>query len=272
MNLARRILIMVICLPVLTALISGCKGTNTKAEDSQIGNDGSTTGGSNRKMEKTEMTEEEKALLMDVFDDKRRIEEGDLLTYQAEALSQLRAGEEYLARKYADHVFQLESLDPANKFRPWAELYFTGDDSPLCVVKITPSGENSEYICEDNFYGFLLEEMYDSRVGKILEEAGYTAKVYTRFRSTVGSELPSKATVEELLSYNPRLSRDTDIFVTEDGTKEAMLSSIKEVIRNAGLYGSYWLFFVDSLEDDIQTLEDNKKQWQSLTFSCFDID
>lgn len=271
MNLAGRILITVICLPVMTALISGCIGTNMRAEDSQIGNE-STTEENSRKMGKTEMTEEEKALLMDVFDDKRRIEEGDLLSYQAEALSQLRAGTAYLARKYAGHVFQLESLDPANRFRPWAELYFTGDDSPLCVVKITPSGETNEYTCEDNFYGFLLEKKYDSRVEKLLEESGYTAKVYTRFRSTVGSELPSEATVEELLSYNPRLSRDTDIFVTEDDSKEAMLSSIKEVIKNAGLYGSYWLFFADNLEDDIQTLEDNKKQRKSLTFSCFDID
>lgn len=221
----------------------------------------------------TELTETEKKILTDVFGEEERIDQGRLFSYQIEALNQLRAGTYYLQQRYPEYVFQTDSFSPASRFRPWAELHFKDEASATCLVKVFPSADGKEFTYEDNFYGYLLRESYDGGIEKILEEAGCPARSYTFFLSTAGSDLPADASVEELLAYDPNLSRQTALYVSDREPDDAIADTMRKALLAHKMYGNYWIYFTgQDTTGDIKDLEAAKSQWESLTFSCFEGD
>lgn len=219
------------------------------------------------------LTEDEKRLLTGAFGEEKRIEEGRLFSYQREALDQLRAGESYLRERYPGRDFRIESLSQADRFRPWAEIRFKDSGSPLCLVRVFPSEDGKEFRCEDNFYGYLVEESYDAMIEQILEESGCTARAYTVFLSTAGEGLPADASVEDLLAFDPDLNRQTALYVSESVPDESIRDTVKKILLEKKLYGDYWIYFTGGdITGDIRDLEAEKGEWDSLLFSCIKSD
>ena len=269
MTLKRRWPALLLFLTVVYIFISGCSETDAKTGEIVSKQEGQGTGEGQKDMGKTSMTETEKKLLIDVFGDEKRIEEGNLFSYQRHALEQLRAGEDYLESRYPEYEFQLESLNPANKFRPWAELQIKTGDSPSCLVKIIPRDNGQKFDCEDNFYGFIIRESYDERIGQILAKEECPAQSFTYFLSTAGEGLNPKATVEELIAYNPNLSRETALYTDQSVPDPELAKRMQKALTDAGMYGTYWLYFAgQESEKDIMALEKSKNSWESIVFSC----
>lgn len=264
-------------LPVIIAammvLATGCTDTFTTAKEATEQAGGEAMSGVENEMSVTDLTETEKKILTDVYGEEERFEEGRLFSYQREALYQLRAGLSYLQQRYPEHEFQTESFSPGDRFRPWAELHFKDEQSPTCLVKVFPSEGGKEFVCEDNFYGYLLQESYDGRIEEILKEAGCPARSYTVFLSTAGSDLPADPSVDELLAYDPEMGRQTALYVSEAEPDEETADSMQKILLANKLYGNYWVYFTgQETTGDIKDLEAEKNQWESLTFSCFEDD
>lgn len=260
-------------LAVMLAMTTGCTGTGTSTAEEGTSEQAGGEAMSDREYEMsiTDLTEAEKKILSDTFGEEKRFEEGRLFSYQIEALEQLRAGRSYLEERYPGHAFKTESFTPADRFHPWAELRFKDEDSPICLVKVFPSQDGETFECEDNFYGYLIQESYDNRIEEILREAGCPARSSTVFLSTVGSDLSANPSVEELLFYDPELSRQTALFVSDPEPDEETVGIMQKALLVNKMYGNYWVYFTgQEMTGGIKDLEASKSQWESLTFSCFE--
>ncbi|MDO5132771.1 MAG: hypothetical protein Q4D81_07295 [Eubacteriales bacterium] len=274
---------------VLLFLISGCagkeantKGTAAEAEKPETCTETEVTAAEagitetctgTDEMTGIEMTETEKKLLIDLYGEKDRIEKGDLYSYQKEALNQLRAGRNYLEQRYPTHVFTLESIDPGSRLRPWAELRFRENESRSFLAKIKPGQEGKTYVCEDNYYGYLLQEAYDARIEEILADAGFQVRSYTIFLSTIGEVLDPAATVDELLACAPKLNRETSVYVSDAVPDRSHADEMQRVLNKAGMVGSYWVYYTgQDIGMTVRELEEGKSQWESLFFSCVETD
>jgi len=215
-------------------------------------------------MEQIEMTNQEMDLLCQVYQDADRIREGKLFSHQKEALLQLRAGMEYLAQKYPDSAYTVTAFQPAIKFSPSAEL--TVEDGGTYTVYA--EAEGTGYVCSDNYYGKYLQPRYDQYLEQLLAGGGYPGRSYTVFPSA-SSELGPETTVEELLQKAPKQTRMVDLFVTAEDRDRAV-QDLQALMAQAGLYGSYTVYFVPELAD-IQTLEEQRTGLEYVMFSCFDI-
>ena len=258
-----------IILTMALVLATGCTGTDTPAAEATEQSGGEAMSGKENGMAVSNLTEDEKRLLTGAFGEEKRIEEGRLFSYQREALDQLRAGESYLKERYPDRDFQIQSLSPADRFRSWAEIRFKDSGSPLCLVKVFPLENGTVFRCEDNFYGYLVEENYDAMIEQILEETGCPARAYTVFLSTAGEGLPAEPSVEELLAFDPNLRRQTALYVSGSVPDESIRETVQKTLLEKKLYGDYWIYFTGGdITGDIRDLEAEKGEWDSLLFSC----
>lgn len=253
---------------LLLALLAGCAGGAAK-QDPQ-GTEPTTDATGDESMDYTEMTDQEKELLSAAYADADRIREGKLFEHQLEALEELRAGLTYLEDKYPDFPLLVLSFQPANKFNPWAVLSLRDESGDTYTVTVTPT--DGSYVCADDYYGALLREAYDEYVSGVLQTGGFSALSYTTFPEPAGSEIGADITVEKLLEIQPRLSRSTHLFSEETQSHDDTAASLRECLVQAGLYGSYTLYFVPREQlGSAAELEEGRNAWEKVSFNCFDI-
>ena len=221
-------------------------------------------------VEEITMTGKEKELLAAVYPNEDMIKDGQLFGYEEETLREIRAGETYMKEKYPEESFEIVSIEPANKFYPWTTLHMESPEYGAFKTVVTP--ENGEYRYSEDFYGLLLRKTYDEKISQILGEGGITAAAYTDFYSPMGEEAGRDTTPEELIALKSGLPRDTHLFVEDTGDKDETAGKAADILRSAGVYGSYTLYFVpDALEEDAAVLEDARQAFVSRTFNCFDV-
>ena len=216
-----------------------------------------------------EMTEQEKELLAAVYLNEKGIREGDLFGYQIESLRLLRVGEAYLQEKYPECELSFLSFEPANKFYPRAVLRFRcGDLGEYQVIIIPQDGED---VCTDTLYAAFLQPAYDRMIEGLLAQDGSTPRSYTSFPNAMGKALGADADVEKLMSAAPKLPRYTHLFVV-GGEDRSIADSLRQRLHDAGLYGSYTLYFIgDETCSDVLELEAKRNGFARLTFNCFDV-
>ena len=210
------------------------------------------------------MTDLEIDLLSQYYQDDDHIREGKLFSHQKEALLQLRAAMEYLAGKYPDWAYTITAFQPDTKFNAGAEL--TVEDGGMYTVYAEAEGDR--YACADNYYAKYLQPRYDEYLEELLADNGYPCRSYTSFPAA-SDVLGAETTVEQLLELAPKQTRMVDLFVTAQDHDEAA-QGIKDLMAQAGLYGSYTVYFVTDL-DDIQSLEAQRDGMEYITFNCFDV-
>ena len=262
-----KILKEVLLLGAVAAAISGCVFINPLWEKT-----------ADKAGEKTEdqtlsgMTPKEQAVMIDTFgeDESARIKEGRLFSYQEEALSQLREGVSYLENRYPGHDFLCTSLDPANKFRPWAEIYFKEGNSGNFLVKVIAKkvdGHYSGYICEDNFYGQILRKEYNAALEEMFADAGYKVRVYACFINTLGEGFPADASVDDLLKADT--SPSTAVYVSGAVPDREFVDGLRAVMEENHVSGDYFIYFTgtDVTSQTAECLEAKKAGYESLVFS-----
>lgn len=221
-------------------------------------------------MESVEMTSQEIEILSAVYTDSERIREGRLFSHQLEALQQLRAGMQYLDEKYPGHKLNILTYAPATKFTPSAQFLLQGDGEETYTM--TVSVTNDAYVCADSYYGTLIRDSYDKHVSELLTGGGFGAESFTTFSTPMGMEVNGDITVQEFISIEPKVSRNTHLFITETSDQDAAKTAIQALLEENGLYGSYILFFVPASEyGDVLTMEANRSSWNYLSFNCFNI-
>lgn len=251
---------------IAAAIMSGCAiaGPNLGKADNgaENGIEGEST---------PAMTSEEQAVMLDTFgeDERARIEEGRLFSYQEEALIQLREGTSYIKKRYPGHDFICTSLDPANKFRTWAEVRFKEGDSREFLVKVIAQqtdGHYSGYICEDNFYGQILGKEYNAALEEMFADAGYKVRVYAYFLSTLGEGFPTNASVNDLIKADT--SPSTAVYVSEAVPDGVLADNLKEVMEKNHVSGDYFIYFTgtDVTSQKAEILETEKAKYESLIF------
>ena len=251
----------------LTLLLAACAGG---AATPGTNNNGTGTGEDT--MTITEMTEQEKELLCAVFPGEDLIREGKLLDYQKQALEHLRAGKACLEARYPDEDIRILNFIQANKFNPWAELRFRrGGEEKDYLATVTPTEDG--LVIADTLCGDLIRPAYDAMVEKTLGAAGFRVLSLTEFPNPIGTDLDPYGPAEELLRLYPRLKRSTRLFMAASDEREGLDEELHAVLREAGLYGSYAVGFVPSLED--AAAEELNAAWSTLhrvSFNCFDVD
>lgn len=212
------------------------------------------------------MTEEEIALMTDVYGEEDRMRSGDLFDFHVEALQQLRAGMEYLEKKYPECGVKIINFSPATKISTQAQFLLKGEGEESYTMALQIVGD--EYVCTDDYYSVFVRDEYDRQVSTILESGGVAATVYTTFASLLGEAIGKDVELSEFLTVASEATRKTDIFILDTENKEHLKEEIQDLIENAGLYGSYVIFFVDEEGySDREEMEKNRLNWDYLTFN-----
>lgn len=211
-----------------------------------------------------EMTDHEKDLLCEIYPMEERIREGRLFDYQMTTLEAYREGMNYLEGKYPGYSFTALSLTPATKFDPWMTVRVQSVGTEVRELRVTPEG--SGYTFSDTFYNEVLREQYDAELEKLLLSSGIEAKAFTEFPSPRTEIGPGTGT-EELFSRP--IPRMTHIYVPGDGEKEEVSGAVREAVAQNNIYGNYILYFPDSLDESIESLESGRLDMESDAFSYF---
>ena len=61
----------------------------------------------------------------------------------------------------------------------------------------------------------------------------------------------------------------THIYVPGDGEKEEVSGAVREAVAQNNIYGNYILYFPDSLDESIESLESGRLDMESDAFSYF---
>lgn len=220
-------------------------------------------------MEELIMTEEEIRLLGAVYDNEEQLRKGELYDYQKVALAYLREGLSYLEQKYPGCDPEILTFSPATKFTPWAQFLIRGEGEMNYTLTVEKQGE--AFVCLDDWYGCWLREDYDAYVEKILRDGGITLRVYTNFTVPMGAQIGPDTTVAEFVEYTPKINRQTRLYLQAPEDPEAEAQQIRELLKNAGLYGHYFLYAVPADRyGDIGQMEQGRKSWESVSFNCYD--
>lgn len=255
-----------LCLFAAASLCAGCTGglKDLAAENTQV--EAIQEEGAEH-MDQIELTQQEISLLGAVYPNQERIENGELFDYQEEALYQLRAGKAYLEQKYPGISFEITSFMPANQFTQWAELTFC-DEKGDREYRLTVTPEGESYTCADDYYGAVLREPYDQEIVQTLAAGGFTVLSYTQFPAPAGMEIGADTSVDDIIAMGSRLTRNTHLFSDQPCTQERA-DQMKELLSQAGFYGSFTLYQVPSLEEEVLRLEEGRRAFPYISFQCF---
>ena len=131
-----------ICL-LMMVLFCGCgMDNNLKGEEEAV---------------KISMTEEEIVLMTDVYGEEDRMRSGDLFDFHVEALQQLRAGMEYLEKKYPECGVKIVNFSPATKISPQAQFLIQGEEEASYTMALHVV--DGEYVCTDDYYSVFIREV-----------------------------------------------------------------------------------------------------------------
>ena len=220
-------------------------------------------------MEELIMTEEEILLLSAVYDNEAQLREGKLYDHQKVALEYLREGLSYLDKKYPGYDLEVLSFSPATKFTSWAQFLIRGEGELTYTLTVEKADEG--FVCLDNCYGKWLREAYDAYVMQVLQNSGVTLCAYTIFTVPMGVDIGAETTVAEFLAHTPRINRQTRLYLQNPEDPEGETQKIRNVLKEAGLYGHYFLYAVPSDQyGDVEQMEKSRKNWESIAFNCYD--
>ena len=253
--------VLVIC----SLLCWGCLGCGNRKQEEMISNEEEIA-----MKDEYNLTDKEKELLIRIFGNEENINNNKLYDYQIEALNQLRTGEDYLVQKYPSHKFEITHFENATKLTNQAISNYVDEYGRSFTVTITP--ENGEYVCRDTYYGIAIQERYDREIEQFLSEAEITAKAYTDFPMPAGFEADETASLSSINEIEPKITRCTHIYVDDLEKSSEIYEKAKKILESNHAYGSYILYYVPSFETlSIEELEQNRQNYESVSFNCFNV-
>lgn len=205
-------------------------------------------------MEKnTELTQEKKDFLKKISMDEKRIEEGKLYDWQTELLKQYDYAMEYLEKKYPSHKFAFTDCKPAEKDSSFSTFWFQENGGKDTFELHLTVDNDEKYDCEDNYYGEILKDSYESALLSLLQkEVPECAAVTTSFSTVQGEKFDEQLTGQEVLEGNDKLTNTTDIYVLEADASNAQVlaDKIQSRIEEKKIYGSYYVEVMNAEPED----------------------
>lgn len=135
-----------------------------------------------------------------------------------------------------------------NKINPRASFAFKEENHDK-TFDLYVTQEGDEIIGEDNFYGTIIREAYDSYIyGQCEVSIHSLVGVFSIIEKVKGIEYDEKITVEEIINGSKTISPFTKIYLGGDSVSEAEWSKttelVEETIKNLGLYGYYIIYYL----------------------------
>ena len=247
----------IIILSIVCALTAGCTGRiGMLAVKKSEYNEGENKM-SNERESVVSLTPEQEELLRSMSVDEQRIKEGKLYNWQKEVLKQREVVLEYLNRKYPSHTFEIVSCSPQNQTHSDSEFWYKADGNDRIFEMYLETDEKG-YICQDNFYGFLLKKSYEETLFSILKkDVPECVTVVSQISSLKGLEYDETLTAQKILESHEKLTNLTTILAKgEQGKAEEIVGKIEDVIQKNQIYGGYVLGVLKVVPDTLENSED----------------
>lgn len=193
---------------------------------------------------KVELTQEKKDFLAAMSIDEERVQDGDLYEWQEEVLRQYDYAVDYLNKKYPSHTFKLTSCNPKGRDEEFSTFWFNADGETQSYDLYLEVADNGAYSCEDNYYGKLLKDSYDSAFLALLQKSVPDCMgVASEFNTVQGEKFDEKITGEEVLNGNDKISNTTYIYAVSSDTSQAetLAKQIEDLVKEKKIYGSYYI-------------------------------
>lgn len=211
------------------------------------------------------MTSEELALFMTAgYTDTARIERGDLLDEETEALAQMRAGIAYMEKKYPKSDVEYRFFETGTEPINHATLGIEGSG---ITVRIYTSEEG--YMCSDNFYSTLIQKGYAEILEDEFLQLGLGVKTYTRFPELLDGLLDEDATAEDYITAYPMLTKNTDVYISADVFADVDAEELSVSLKERGVYGSFTLYAAEDIEQTVAELASQRRDMEYVCFNCF---
>lgn len=217
----------------------------------------------------TELTLEKKDFLATMSMDEERIQAGELYDWQEEVLRQYDYAMEYLEKKYPSHKFKFTSCNPKGRDESFSTFWFIADNGEKSYELYVDVDNGGKYSCEDNYYGELIKDSYNTVLLSILQEnIQECIGVSSKFNTVQGEEFGETLTGQKILDDNEKISNTTYIYAVPENISNAedLADEIESFIEEKKIYGSYYVDILsmnpgssykgDKLEEYVQTTKE----------------
>lgn len=217
----------------------------------------------NSNTETVQMSIEEKAFLKELYIDEDRIEDGKLYSYQKKTLDQYRFALNYLANKYPSYTFDIIYCSPMNVYNTYCQMFFE-ERSMEDTYEICISYKDDKLEAEDNFYGGLIQNEYDTILMEYMSDIDNIVDISSTISSIQGREFDENLRAIDIIGKDDVHTGVTttisivDNYMTEDNWK-LIIESIKSIITNNNIYGYYIIRCYNSI-NDMNNYEYNYKE------------
>lgn len=205
----------------------------------------------------TNLTPEQKKLLLEISANEDRILEGELYGWQKEVLKQYEFALAYLNKKYPSHTFSIVGCDPKTNMNLHAAFWFRADEKEALYELHVKEISEGQYEGKDNYYAFLFEQDYaQSLLEKIQDEIPECIFVSTHFGTVQGEEYGEQKDAAEVITDESELSNQTTVYLKGTETNaEALYEKVKSWMTGQKVYGAYKVRVLADIPEEMESKE-----------------
>ena len=143
----------------------------------------------------------------------------------------------------------MNTCNPKGRDNPWSTFYFSVTGYIKTYDLYLYSDDNSNYSCEDNFYGELVSKQFNEQLTKLLKEEIYEEiKVESTFSTVQNEKYDENYDIQNILNGSDKLQNTTNIYVVSNKNKaENTANKIEETIKDNHIYGSFYIEVLNTL-------------------------
>jgi len=203
------------------------------------------------------MTDEQKELLKNLFNDDEAIEQGILEPWELEILNKYNAGADYLSEKYPGSELEIISCERMSYAKQYDAFYFCqkGNSDAVYEIRIiADDSDDSKYQITDNYYSSLIHKEYEKMVEDAVSGSFPVIDVNAVFDSFLDDEYKPESLIAMMMSgeveLNPRITICIDIDRLDHGSFASNTDEIHDLLRIAGIRGYCILIFCEGGSSD----------------------
>lgn len=191
-----------------------------------------------------QMTEQEKTFMKRVSFDEQAVEKGVLEDWQEELLTEMRAGDEYLKKKYHGAALEIVNCETATSKDGYDRytVLEVGDSEHFYEMRI--KREDDKYVITDDYYEHVIQEEAQNIIKDMVEKAGLPCiKVKASFDAFFGPEYGEDIPVEDVLSGKINAENLFQIYLEaeklDQGSYEDTVRNVQNLMKEHGIVGYF---------------------------------
>lgn len=219
-----------------------------------------------RREEQVTMTQEQQDLLIRISVDEESVKAGELSEWQKEVLRQYDYAMQYLNKKYPSYTFHLMTCTPKDNWNTYTTFTFYEGTDTETYYSLYLEVEEEGYMAKDNFYGKVIEEVYEEKLLQLLQDEGIPCnKVKAVFSTVYGEEINEQINVDNILDGKICIQQTIQIYSEchhiNGYSYPSLVQAIQQVIEDRGIYGSFFIRIYDGLDGDKVVYKENFNQF-----------